>query len=129
MQVALNQNVDLPAVLGYVREARARGLKAPVLLMGESELSNQKIETHSLKPSHSYQAITTLQEHTASEKLFEMQEKPERTDLSWLTYRPRRPSSSERSVRKKGKLHDRRSQFDLLHNCLMHDFWPGLPPF
>jgi tryptophan synthase len=28
--------VDYPAVLGFVREARSQGLKAPVLLMGSS---------------------------------------------------------------------------------------------
>lgn len=33
-QVALNQNVDLPRCLAFVKEARAKGLKAPVLLMG-----------------------------------------------------------------------------------------------
>jgi len=49
LQVALNQNVDLPAVLGYVREARARGLKAPVLLMGESELFMSQDREHDLK--------------------------------------------------------------------------------
>jgi len=32
--VALEQNVDLPMVLSFVKEARAKGLKAPVLLMG-----------------------------------------------------------------------------------------------
>lgn len=32
--VALKQNIALPQVFGYVKEARAKGLKAPVLLMG-----------------------------------------------------------------------------------------------
>lgn len=36
VQIALKNNVDYPMVLGMLREARSRGLTAPVLLMGES---------------------------------------------------------------------------------------------
>lgn len=34
MQIALQQDVQLPHVFGMIREARKQGLKTPVLLMG-----------------------------------------------------------------------------------------------
>lgn len=37
--VALSHNVDYPRCLQFVSEARAQGLKAPVILMGESRFS------------------------------------------------------------------------------------------
>jgi tryptophan synthase len=38
-QVALSHDVDYPRCLQFVSEARAQGLKAPVILMGESRFS------------------------------------------------------------------------------------------
>jgi Tryptophan synthase alpha chain len=34
-QIALEQGVDFEKCLSYVKEARAKGLKAPVILMGQ----------------------------------------------------------------------------------------------
>ena len=35
VQAALKNNVDYPTVLGFLRDARQKGLTVPVLLMGQ----------------------------------------------------------------------------------------------
>lgn len=38
VQIALKNDIDYPIILGQLREARSKGLTAPILLMGNNEL-------------------------------------------------------------------------------------------
>jgi len=96
-KVALQYHVDYPTCLGMVREARNRGLTAPVILMGKYMRPVSFRINDSLM-----QVIITLCSRTGSKRPSRMRLKQELTALSSSTYLRRRLYLSARSVRQRG---------------------------
>lgn len=85
-----------------LREARKKGLKAPVILMGA--------DLQHLHPSLNYaydniiQVITTLYWPTEKTKRSKTQQRPVQMDLSWLIFHPKKLLVSVRNASKRSTL-------------------------
>jgi tryptophan synthase len=96
---AIEQGVDYEQCLEFVREARAQGLKTPVILMGECTAAGWRRRVHETPK----QDTSTLSLRTRRLLPFATPRPPVRMDSSWLTFPRRRLSASARSARRKGE--------------------------
>ena len=112
--------MDYTKVLGQLREARNRGLKAPVLLMGA--INFRSAIFYLINSNMPLKVITILCYPTVKTGPYKMLQKLGQMVSSWSIFLPRRPLLSEKSAPRQSASYRR------LHALNLTPFKPILRP-